>query len=105
MLRLVEVNRSFRSWKPELYPEPAQDLDHPAGLATGERPLELADHHCIEPTIRLRGRGQQGGRLRTFHPRQLRDAPGSKNSIAIRPLPAISRCAASSCHARDDTGS
>jgi hypothetical protein len=44
--------------------------DDAARLAGGERALELADHHRIEPPLRVGGRGQQRGRLWAVLPRQ-----------------------------------
>jgi len=75
------------------------------GLTLVERPLELPDHHRIEPPILpAAAANNAAARGRCRHGR-LREQPTSKNSTVIRPTPSIARDAVSSCHCREVAGS
>lgn len=106
MVGFGQVHRASSLGQPHLNSERCEQCDHDLCLTTGESPLELADHHraskprsgssaAVSP-VAAWGRRAQG---------RLRDVPMSKNSATICPCPAITRPAASTCHARDDTGS
>ncbi|MBB4765109.1 hypothetical protein ACFQFC_12940 [Amorphoplanes digitatis] len=53
MIRVGEIDRAVGLGEPHLHAVALQRFDDPAGLATGERPLELAHHHRIKPAIRI----------------------------------------------------
>jgi len=105
MLGLCQVHPAPSLGQPHLNSARGQQGDHDPCLIAGECPLELTDHHRVEASTGILGGGQQSGCLARRAHGRLRDVPTSKNSAAICPRPAITRPAASTCHARDDTGS
>jgi hypothetical protein len=56
--------------QPHLHTGPLEQRRHRCELVVGERPLVLADHHCVEPSLRRGQLGQQRSSLRAGGPRQ-----------------------------------
>jgi hypothetical protein len=106
MFRPGQVDGSASLWRPYRYPGRRERGDHHVGLAAGECPLELSP---TTSASKLRSRhsaavSSAAACGRRVHGR-LREVPVSKKSATIRPCPAITRPAASTCHAHDDAES